>query len=225
VSSNSYSSKGDVIFQSLREMIIRGEMLPGEPLRQRDLAARFNVSPTPVREALHRLESEGLVRSVLHQGSRVAPIDDEQEESYRILAALEPLAAGLAVEKLTDRDLADVRRLEHAFAQCSADEATATDLNREFHFRIYECARSPLLLSLMRVLWVSFSHRRQLWRPHTESVQEHGQLVDALAARDAERAKAVTRAHVLGSIGWMRTATRSDGGPEDLSDPVSPDTA
>jgi DNA-binding GntR family transcriptional regulator len=212
VTDNPYSSKGDVVFESLREMIIRGEMLPGEPLRQREIAARFNVSPTPVREALRRLESEGLVRSVLHQGSRVAAAiaDDEQEESYRILATLEPLATGLAIEKLTDRDLEDVRRLEHAFARCSESERAATDLNREFHFRIYECARSPLLLSLMRLLWVSFPHRRQLWRPHPESVQEHRRLVDALAARDTERAQTIIREHVLGSIDWMRSATRSD---------------
>ncbi len=206
---NPYSSKGDVVFESLREMIIRGEMLPGEPLRQRDIAALFNVSPTPVREALRRLESEGLVRSVLHQGSRVAAANasDEQEESYRILATLEPLATGLAIEKMTDHDLQDVRRLQHAFAQCSQDEGAATDLNREFHFRIYECARSPLLLSLMRVLWLSFPHRRQLWRPHSVSVEEHQRLVDALAARDTEQAQAIIRKHVLGSIDWMRSTT------------------
>lgn len=206
---NPYSSKGDVVFESLREMIIRGEMLPGEPLRQRDIAALFNVSPTPVREALRRLESEGLVRSVLHQGSRVAAANasDEQEESYRILATLEPLATGLAIEKMTDHDLQDVRRLQQAFAQCSQDEGAATDLNREFHFRIYECARSPLLLSLMRVLWLSFPHRRQLWRPHSVSVEEHQRLVDALAARDTEQAQAIIREHVLGSIDWMRSTT------------------
>jgi DNA-binding GntR family transcriptional regulator len=150
MSSDPYVSKGDVIFESVREMIIRGEMLPGEPLRQRDLAARFNVSPTPVREALQRLESEGLVRSVLHQGSRVAELeDDEQEESYRILATLEPLATGLAMERMTDHDFEEVRRLERAFAERLDDESMATELNRQFHFRIYECARSPLLLSLV----------------------------------------------------------------------------
>jgi DNA-binding GntR family transcriptional regulator len=210
VSANPYASKGDVIFEVVREMIIRGEMKPGEPLRQRDLAARFNVSPTPVREALQRLESEGLVRSVLHQGSRVAELeDDEQEESYRILAMLEPLATGLAMERMTDRDFEDVRRLERAFAECPDDESLATDLNRQFHFRIYECARSPLLLALMRVLWMSFSHRRQLWRPHAQSVTEHRLLVNALAAHDNEEAEAIIREHVLGSIGWMRTTTRT----------------
>ncbi len=210
MSADPYASKGDVIFESVRAMIIRGEMQPAEPLRQRDLAARFNVSPTPVREALQRLEAEGLVRSVLHQGSRVAELaDDEEEESYRILAMLEPLATGLAIEKMTDRDFEEVRRLERAFAECPDDESMATDLNRQFHFRIYECARSPLLLALMRVLWLSFSHRRQLWRPHAQSVKEHRLLVDALVAHDNEQAEAIIREHVLGSIGWMRTTTRT----------------
>jgi DNA-binding GntR family transcriptional regulator len=215
VSSDSYLSKGDVVFEALREMITRGDVLPGEPLRQRDLAARFNVSPTPVREALRRLESEGLVASDLHRGSRVAGIEDvgvedaEQEESYRILAVLESLATGMAVEKMTDRDLEHVRGLERAFAQCPEGDPSAPDLNREFHFGIYECARSPLLLSLMRVLWLSFGHRRQLWRPHVESIREHRRLVDALAARDGELAQQITREHVLGSIDWMHRATRA----------------
>jgi DNA-binding GntR family transcriptional regulator len=207
VDSNPYVSKGDVVFESLREMITRGDMQPGEPLRQRDIAARFNVSPTPVREALRRLESEGLVSSDLHRGSRVAGLEvAEQVESYRILAVLESLATGMAVEKMTDGDLEEVRALERAFAERPEDDPSVPDLNREFHFRIYECARSPLLLSLMRLLWLSFSPRRQLWRPHAESVQEHARLVDALAARDRDRAQTITREHVLGSIDWMRTA-------------------
>ena len=75
MSSGPYLSKGDIVFESLREMITRGEVQPGEQLRQRDIAARFNVSATPVREALRRLESEGLVLNDLHRGSRVAEIE------------------------------------------------------------------------------------------------------------------------------------------------------
>jgi DNA-binding GntR family transcriptional regulator len=206
-SSNPYVSKGDVVFESLREMITRGDVLPGQPLRQRDLAARFNVSPTPVREALARLESEGLVSSDLHRGSRVAVTDDsEHEESYRILAVLESLATGMAVEKMTGADFEHVRGLERAFALSPESDPATAELNREFHFGIYECARSPLLLSLMRLLWLSLSYRRQLWRPHVESVRQHQQLVDALEAHDGELAEAITREHVLGSIEWMRKA-------------------
>jgi len=202
-----YASKGDVVTEALREMIAHGELAPGTMLRQRQLAQHFQVSPTPVREALRRLESEGLVSYDVHRGSRVATTDlDEQEENFRVLAALESLAALMAAEKLTNDDLADIRALAEAFARC-ADDLTAKDSNRTFHFRVYECARSPLLLSLMRLLWRAFPQGPQAWRPHTESVQQHNQLVDALAAGNAAAAAEITRDHVLGSIAWMRASS------------------
>ncbi|MDX6410689.1 MAG: hypothetical protein QOE91_205 [Gaiellaceae bacterium] len=200
-----YSSKGDIVTDALRDMIVRGELTPGTLLRQRQLAQRFEVSPTPVREALRRLESEGLVSYDVHRGSRVARLDmEEQEENLRVLAALEPLATSLAAEKLTDTDLDEIKVLERQIAECAADDPALKTLNREFHFRIYECARSPLLLSLMRLLWRSFPRGPQAWRPHAESVDQHAQLVAALAARDGERASKITEEHVLGSIAWMK---------------------
>ena len=66
-------------------------------------------------------------------------------------------------------------------------------------------------MSLMRDLWSSFGYGPQLWRPHETSVMEHRQLVDALAASDAEQAAGLTRQHVLGSIKWMRARLSSDG--------------
>jgi DNA-binding GntR family transcriptional regulator len=97
------------------------------------------------------------------------------------------------------------------FAEAPEADPAAKDLNRQFHFRIYECARSPLLLSLMRVLWSSFGYGPQLWRPHETSVMEHRQLVEALAASDVEQAADLTRQHVLGSISWMRARLSADG--------------
>jgi DNA-binding GntR family transcriptional regulator len=207
-----YASKGDIVTDALRDLIARGELAPGTLLRQREIAQRFEVSPTPVREALRRLESEGLVSYDVHRGSRVATIDlEEQEENFRILAALEALASSLAAAKVTDSDLDEIRRLEQAFAECSDGDAALKHANRDFHFRIYECARSPLLLSLMRVLWRAFPNGPQYWRPHGESVEQHRDLVAALAARDADAAAEITRQHVLGSIDWMRTLSSSDG--------------
>lgn len=200
-----YASKGDVVTEALREMIARGDLEPGTLLRQRHLAQQFAVSPTPVREALRRLESEGLVSYDVHRGSRVASVDlEEQEENLRILAALEPLATTLATAKMTDEDLEEIRALERDVAERAEDDPKLKERNRAFHFRIYECARSPLLLSLMRVLWRAFPRGPQAWRPHEESVAQHAALVAALAAGDAERAAEVTREHVLGSIAWMR---------------------
>ena len=129
-----------------------------------------------------------------------------------ILAELEALATRLAVEKMTDADLEEVRACGDAFAVVNGDEPEAKELNRLFHFRVYECARSPLLLSLMRVLWSSFGYGPQLWRPHEQSVAEHQLLIDALAARDRDRAAQITHEHVLGSIEWMRTRLAEDGG-------------
>ncbi len=207
-----YASKGDIVTDALRDLIARGELAPGTLLRQREIAQRFEVSPTPVREALRRLESEGLVSYDVHRGSRVATDDlEEQEENFRILAALEALASSLAAAKVTDSDLDEIRRLEQAFAECSDGDAALKHANRDFHFRIYECARSPLLLSLMRVLWRAFPNGPQYWRPHGESVGQHRDLVAALAARDADAAAEITRQHVLGSIDWMRTLSSSDG--------------
>jgi DNA-binding GntR family transcriptional regulator len=203
-----YSSKGDVVTGTLREMIARGDLAPGTLLRQRQLAQQFNVSPTPVREALRRLESEGLVSYDVHRGSRVATIDlEEQEENLRVLAALESLATGLAAEKITDVDLNAIRVLEQRFAECEADDPTVKELNRAFHFRIYECARSPLLLSLMRLLWRAFPRGPQDWRPHQESIEQHANLVAALAAGDNELAADLVEKHVLGSIAWMKAQT------------------
>ena len=201
-----YASKGDIVTEALRNLIARGELAPGTLLRQRELAERFDVSPTPVREALRRLESEGLVSYDVHRGSRVASTDlEEQEENFRILAALESLASSLAVAKLTDADLGQISELEAAFAACPEDDPALKEVNRDFHFRIYECARSPLLSSLMRVLWRAFPNGPQFWRPHNESVEQHRRLVAALAARDAAAAAEITREHVLGSIDWMHS--------------------
>jgi DNA-binding GntR family transcriptional regulator len=210
-----YVSKGDIVTEALREIIARGELPPGTLLKQRQLAQQFQVSPTPVREALRRLESEGLVSYDVHRGSRVATIDlEEQEENLRVLAALESLAASMAAAKLTENDLTEIRALADAFAQSPDDDPTVKDRNRAFHFRIYECARSPLLLSLMRLLWRAFPRGPQAWRPRAESVEQHAQLVDALAAGNAEDAATITREHVLGSIAWMRA--KADGGEHRL---------
>ena len=201
-----YTSKGGIITDTLREKIARGELAPGTLLRQRQLAQEFNVSPTPVREALRRLESEGLVSYEVHRGSRVATVDlEEQEENFRVLAALESLAVSLACEKITVNDLDEIRALERRFAECEDGDRALKELNWAFHFRIYECARSPLLLSLMRLLWCAFPQGPQHWRPHEESIEQHATLVAALAARATDQAASIIEKHVLGSITWMKS--------------------
>ena len=154
-----------------------------------------------MREALRRLESEGLVVTDVHRGATVARTESQElEENYRILAALEALAGSLAVAKITDDDIADIEALYQEVAACPPDDGRLAELNRQFHFRIYECARSPMLLLLMRLLWRSFPHGAQAGRPHQESVRQHDALVRALKRRNEEQVAAIIRDHVLGSM-------------------------
>jgi DNA-binding GntR family transcriptional regulator len=199
-----YVSKSDMVTDVLRDLITDRQLSPGTPLRQRDLAEQFDVSYTPVREALRRLESEGLVVTDVHRGATVARTESEElEENYRILAALEALAGSLAVAKMTDGDLAEIEALYRAVAECQPDDERLAELNRQFHFRIYECARSPMLLLLMRLLWRSFPRGPQAGRPHQESVRQHAELLSALTRRDEGQVAAIIREHVLGSIKYL----------------------
>jgi len=199
-----YISKSDLVTDALRELITDRQLSPGTPLRQRDLAEQFDVSYTPVREALRRLEAEGLVARDVHRGATVAGTEPEElAENYRILAALEALAGTLAVPKISDGDIAEVEDLYQQVAACDPGDERLAELNRRFHFRIYECARSPMLLLLMRLLWRSFPAGPQAGRPHAESVRQHAQLIEALKRRDEDRVAAVIREHVLGSIRYL----------------------
>ena len=202
-----YVSKSDLVTDALRELITDRQLSPGAPLRQRDLAEQFDVSYTPVREALRRLEAEGLVARDVHRGATVAGTEPEElAENYRILAALEVLAGTLAVPKISDDDIAEIEDLYQQVAACDPGDERLAELNRRFHFRIYECARSPMLLLLMRLLWRSFPAGPQAGRPHAESVRQHAQLIEALKRRDQDRVAAVIREHVLGSIRYLPPA-------------------
>ena len=183
----------------IRELIFMRELTAGEQLRQRDLAQRFQVSQTPVREALRRLESEGLVIGDNHRGFTVVEADEgSREENFQIRAALESLGASLAAANI---DAAGVERLEQLNAQVQAvgdDDAAYAELNREFHFTLYEYAHSPLLMSLMRLLWASLHGGPRVRRTHAESVRQHQEILEALRDGDATAAAALTHRHIMG---------------------------
>ena len=192
-----YASKSDIVCAMLRELIISGELGAGEPLRQRDLAARFGVSQTPVREALRRLESEGLVTNDPHRGATVTGTADAVEENSQIRAVLEPLGARLAARSVTEAQLDRLRALNGEMSSLSEGDDRYGALNREFHFAIYEAAASPVLLSMMRLLWQAMPVGPRVTRTHRESAAQHEQLIEALAARDEERAAEITASHIL----------------------------
>jgi len=199
-----YLSKSNFTAALLRELIISGELKPGVQLRQRDLAERFGVSVTPVREALRWLESEGLVRYDAHKGSTVVEAEaGATREKYQIRAVLEGLAAFLAAPRISDEDIRELESYNERLAGENLRPGEVNDLNRTLHFRVYEMAGSPLLLALMRLLWQSFPQGPQVARPRDESVAEHKELIEALRDRDAVRAQAITQQHILGAIRYL----------------------
>jgi DNA-binding GntR family transcriptional regulator len=194
-----YVSKTDMVAALIREQIITGELAAGEQLRQRDLAARFQVSQTPVREAMRRLESEGLVIGDTHRGFTVVePDDGPVEENFQIRAALESLGASLAARKIDAAGIARLQELNDRMRALDEGDPGYADLNREFHFSVYEYARSPLLLSLMRLLWASLHGGPKVLRTHAESARQHDEILAALRAGDPVAAAAGTYQHIMG---------------------------
>ncbi len=195
-----YVSKTDLVAALIRELIIVGELGAGEQLRQRDLAQRFGVSQTPVREAMRRLESEGLLVCDTHRGfTVVTPGDGRVEENFQIRAALESLGASLAARKIDADGLARLRQLNEQMRALPDDDAAYAELNREFHFTVYDYARSPLLLSLMRLLWASLHGGPRVSRTHGESARQHDEILAALSDGDAAGASAQTYQHIMGA--------------------------
>jgi DNA-binding GntR family transcriptional regulator len=193
-----YVSKTDMVAALIRQLIITGELPAGDQLRQRDLAQRFHVSQTPIREALRRLESEGLVIGDTHRGFTVVePDDGPVEENFQIRAALESLAASLAARKIGPDGIGKLRDLNDQMRALADDDPRYTDLNREFHFMVYEHAGSPLLLSLMRLLWAALHGGPTVTRTYAESAHQHDEIIDALSAGDAAVAAAKTHQHIM----------------------------
>ncbi|HEY1625480.1 MAG TPA: GntR family transcriptional regulator [Streptosporangiaceae bacterium] len=195
-----YVSKTDLVVALIRELVITGELAAGEQLRQRDLAQRFGVSQTPVREAMRRLESEGLLVCDTHRGFTVmAPDDSPVEENFQIRAALESLGASLAAAKIDARGLARLVALNERMRSLGDEDQAYADLNREFHFTVHEYAHSPLLLSLMRLLWASLHGGPKVSRSHAGTGRQHDEILAALRDGDPAAAAARTREHIMGA--------------------------
>ena len=185
----------------MRELIRSGELPPGTHLRQDEIAARFGVSSTPVREAFLALEREGLVRRHPHRGVVVfMPSVEELSELYEIRAQLEPLATEIAAKKLSEDDLAALERIVTEMR--TARPKRFVELNDEFHTRIYAAADRPRLGELIDGLrdpaanYISMNLDLYDRRYRDEVQAEHDAVLDALQSRAAKRAARAMREHL-----------------------------
>jgi len=191
------------VYDQLRRAILTGELAPGERLDQAGLAQRFGASLVPVREALARLQADGLVRIVPHRGAFVQSMSpDTLMEVYAMRELLEEDAARLAAPHLSDDDLAELQRLVDAMADAtlSEDYGALFEFNREFHFTIYRAARRPNLLQIIEQLWNHGDHYRRSYTQVPErarqALEEHRVILAACRRRDPDALGLMIRHHV-----------------------------
>ncbi|MDZ4164493.1 MAG: GntR family transcriptional regulator, partial [Smithellaceae bacterium] len=190
-----FKTKSMIIYEKLRQGIIKGRYKPGQRLVLAEQARLYGSSQTPVREAIRRLESEGYVIFNPHLGAVVAQIEEhELTEIYLIRSELEALAIRLAIPHLSSRDIDWLKKKNQDME--SAIERNQLEyfarLNRAFHLRIYSVAPYPRLYKLINDLWDSFEHwsNEFLYVPDRAmaSVEEHKKIIEGLETKDSERA-------------------------------------
>lgn len=193
-------SRGEWTYHRLREAIQAGELKPGERIREIEMAKRLEVSRTPVREALRRLEADGLLTFVPYRGMVIAELDHQAVmELYQMREVLEGTAAGLAARHASEAEITLLRDLIAADPGDGDPRALASH-NRQFHGSLYRAAHNRYLLKTLNVLsdamallgmtTLSLTGRSDTAR------QEHQEILDAIEARDQPRAEAAARHHI-----------------------------
>jgi DNA-binding GntR family transcriptional regulator len=190
------------VYDQVCAALMDGRLRPGQRISLRSLAAAMNTSPMPVREALRRLEAGHVLE--LRAGGVLAvphPSKDELLEIRDIRMSLEGLAAEQAAARMTRKELDRTARLGGAMRRDgSRDVSTFLAMNREFHFAIYEAARSPLLLSMIKSLWLRVApFFFDICRHHGHvafSIEQHDRALQALLRRDGAAARRAIEADI-----------------------------
>jgi DNA-binding GntR family transcriptional regulator len=227
------TTKADDIALVIEEAIVSGELEPGTVLRQEQLSEQFNVSRTPVREALRRLAALGLVSFVPNRGVRVRTISREDlHEAFMVRAELESLATEVAATKITAEELEELDACERRFSAVSqelrsrepGDERRSITgdwvrANHAFHDVIYRAADLPLVEQLAKSARRTFSGPA-VWAPGDHSIdglyvrnaEQHRAIKQALVAGSPEGARSLAREHVLSSFELLETILEQVGG-------------
>jgi DNA-binding GntR family transcriptional regulator len=195
----------DEVADRLRDLIHAGELEPRARVNELELAERFGISRTPLREAIKILATEGLLELLPNRGARVASISAEEiDEMIEVVAGLEATAADLACRKISDEEIAAIeakhKRMVAAWKR--KDDPTYFTLNREIHEAIMQASRNATLQGIYANL--SGRIQRTRYAAHKtpaqwkKAVDEHEEMLKLLKKRDGERLAVVMREHIRG---------------------------
>ncbi|WP_313348299.1 GntR family transcriptional regulator [Paracoccus sp. (in: a-proteobacteria)] len=192
--------QGQLVYRQLLGDIRMGDLLPGMRLREVEISTRLGMSRTPVREAIRQLEADGLVVHIPRQGATIRTLDyPEIMELYEMRAVVEGTAARLASRAASAVELKALESLNDEFGG-AADEREAATLNRQFHMMLLNAAKNRFLVSSVN----SLQKAMLILGPTTlmersrmaDAYGEHRAILDALTARDGQRAETEMRAHI-----------------------------
>lgn len=200
-------TKKDVMVEILRDAILSGELQPGERLPQEELAERFKVSATPIREAIQQLIAEGVLSHSPYRGVQVAEVKVEDvREVYLIRGVVERLATRQGVHNLKISDVRHLHELQNelaAFASTETnddqrDRSPVARINRDFHMLIYAASGLPQLEQIIKTLWIKSPWDALFVLPNrvTMVVPEHQRILDAIDKGDAELAGQAMQEHL-----------------------------
>ncbi len=204
-------TKTDYAYAALRERIMSGAIPHGSPVSQEALAAEINVSTTPLREAMRRLASEGLVILDAHRDARVAPLTAEEARSlFEIRQQLDPLAVRLAAERRSEADSERIRAAASSLEPLGTYSGVgALDAHRAFHAALYRASHNDLLIGVLDGLWDKADRYRRAGLASREDSaadrarvqEEHKAMMEAVLNGEPDAAEDAMRSHVANSLG------------------------
>lgn len=202
----------------LVQAIITGELLQGQKLNEADLTSRFGIGRGPLREALRQLEGMRLVRRIPHAGVRVVQLDKEvMADLYSVREALEGMACRMAAERMTNEEIRTLRDLlEHHAEQIEATDGQIyiqSEGDFDFHYQIALGSRNQMLIDLLagelyQLLRMCRYRTSRLAKRTRPALQQHCQIVEAIADRDGELAEMLMRRHISGA--WRSISNMMD---------------
>ncbi|MCU0820729.1 MAG: GntR family transcriptional regulator [Beijerinckiaceae bacterium] len=195
----------DEVAERIRELVLSGELEPNSRVNELELAERFGISRTPLREAIKILATEGMLELLPNKGARVAAVNEaEIDEMLEVIAGLEANAARLLAKRITDAEIADIAELHEAMLEAYAkrDEAGYFTLNRQIHEAMMRAAKNATLAQLYSGLSSRIQRFRYAAHKTPEqwkrAIDEHEEMLRLMIGREGEKLAALMEAHILG---------------------------
>lgn len=218
-----FTSKADVAYAQVRQMILSGDLEAGSKLAQYDLAASMGISITPMREAIRRLSGEGLILLEGHRNARVAQMDfNEARQLFETRRALEPAAVALAAQRRTDEDITRMRAaLKNLLPVTRRWGEAALAAHREVHQALYGASHNDVMIRMLNDLWDKSDRYRRVGlqlpsggEPRTRDFDEHHRLVELVVDEDATGAAELMASHIDNSLTAAALAEHESAEPE-----------